>query len=86
VELFHVGEAADMPEIPDADLPGARLARLARPGVPDAEIAARATETDADLVVLASAGREGVMDALTGSVTARVLARTTTPLLAVPAA
>ena len=86
VELFHVGDAADMPEIPDADLPGARLGRLVRPGVPDAEIAARATETAADLVVLASAGRTGVVDALTGSVTARVLARTTTPLLAVPAA
>jgi len=86
VELFHVGDAADLPAIAEADLPGARLSRLARPGVPDAEIAARAAETDADLVVLATAGRGGVMDALTGSVTERVLARATTPLLAVPAA
>lgn len=60
MELFHVGDAAALPEIADADLPGARLSRRARPGVPDAEIAARAAETDADLVVLATAGRSAV--------------------------
>ncbi len=85
VELFHVGTAADMPDIADAELPNARLRRLAREGVPADEIAGRAAEIDADLLVLANAGRSGFKDALAGSVTERVLARTATALLAVPA-
>lgn len=85
VELLHLGAEADAPAIPDEDLPRAKVTRASRAGDPAAEIATRATEIDADLVVLATAGRSGLGDALHGSVTERVLARTTTPVLAVPA-
>lgn len=86
VELCHVGAEGDAPDIADAELPGARLRRLTRTGEPGEVIAARAREIEADLIVLATAGRAGVGDALRGSVTERVLARATAPLLAVPAA
>ena len=39
---------------------------------------------DADLVVMATRGREGVLDALRGSVTSRVVGAAPCPVLAVP--
>ena len=44
-----------------------------------------AGEIEADLIVMSTAGHHGVLDALRGSVTERVLRRAECPLLAVPA-
>ena len=41
-----------------------------------------ATEQNCDLIVMASHGRRGIAAALLGSVTAKVLAHTTIPVLA----
>jgi nucleotide-binding universal stress UspA family protein len=86
VELLHVGEASDAPEIPDDLLPAARITRRSMPGDPAEVIAARAEEIDADLILLACEGRSGLLDALFGSTTERVLDRATRPVLAIPAA
>ena len=44
-----------------------------------------AAETDVDLIVMATAGRHGVVDAMRGSVTERVIRGAPCPVLAVPA-
>jgi nucleotide-binding universal stress UspA family protein len=85
VELLHVGDSWAAPEIPDALLPAARLSRRTLPGDPAEVIAARAEEIDADLILLACEGRHGLLDALFGSTTERVLARATRPVLVIPA-
>ncbi len=85
VELLHVGDAKSAPDIPDSTLPNARLTRKTLSGDPAEAIAARAEEIDADVIVLATEGRRGLLDALRGSVTERVLGRAKRPVLAVPA-
>jgi nucleotide-binding universal stress UspA family protein len=44
-----------------------------------------ALEEEADLIVMATAGHDGFLDAIRGSTTERVLHGTRCPLLAVPA-
>jgi len=55
-----------------------------RSGSVSDEIARAADEYDVELVVMPTAGRDGVLDALRGSVTEQVLRRARCPLLAVP--
>jgi nucleotide-binding universal stress UspA family protein len=64
---------------------GWTFARTRRDGDPCAEILAAADLVRAELVVMATAGRAGVFEALGGSTTERVLRRVCCPLLAVPA-
>jgi nucleotide-binding universal stress UspA family protein len=45
-----------------------------------------AGEREIGLIVIATAGREGILDALRGSVTEQVLRRAPCPVLAAPAA
>jgi nucleotide-binding universal stress UspA family protein len=52
-------------------------------GVVDA-IARAATDRSADLIVMATAGHRGVLDALRGSVTEMVIRAAPCPVLAVP--
>ena len=83
ITLLHVGEEAP----PELSLPeGAAwtFRRESRRGDPIDEIIAAAHETGADLVCMATAGRQGVLDALRGSTTEQVLRRVSCPLLAVP--
>lgn len=83
VELFHAGTDATAPYVPDDVLPNAQVRRVSRPGSPAEEIVRRAREIGADLIVLATEGHAG--DALRGSVTERVLNRSSMAVLAVPA-
>jgi len=53
-------------------------------GKPGSTIAARASEHDADLVVVGRRGRSGVRERLLGTVTERVLRRSDVPVLTVP--
>jgi nucleotide-binding universal stress UspA family protein len=83
--LLHVGDVAAMPEV---DLPAratCQWERIARSGSPVDEIVAAADTWAADLIVMATAGHSGVLDALRGSTTERVLRRARCPVLAVPA-
>ena len=57
----------------------------ARPGDPVDEIVAAASEWAADLIVMTTQAHTGVLDALRGSTTERILRRASCPVLAVPA-
>ena len=69
---------------PDLDLPGEPQLHLAT-GTPDVEIVACAARERIDLTVMGAHGLTGVRKAFFGSTTARVLRRTSVPLLVVQA-
>jgi nucleotide-binding universal stress UspA family protein len=82
--LLHVGAEADMPK---ASLPvhdGWTWNSTARPGEVVEQIHRVATEQPADLIVMATRGHKGFLDALRGSTTERVLRDARCPVLAVP--
>ncbi len=85
LHLLHVGGdgAAPTPGLP-AWL-GARTEQLTLPGPVVETIVAAADQLDVDLIVMATEGRHGFLDALRGSTTEAVLRRAGRPLLAVPA-
>jgi nucleotide-binding universal stress UspA family protein len=77
VTTLFVGEGDDAPLVGD-------LPMLIRVGnAPDA-IAAAADEIEADLIVMTTEGRHGVVDAFRGSTTEQVVRRAPCPVLAVP--
>jgi nucleotide-binding universal stress UspA family protein len=80
MQLLHVGRIA----------PAVRnLARatpvIVRYGNTVQTVLAAATEYDADLICMPTMGRQGVVDALRGSTTERVIRQAPCPVLAVPA-
>ena len=86
IELIYVGEADAVPAVdPPENFSGA-LERTARPGKVVDEIIAAAEQLPADLVVMATRGHQGLLDALRGSTTEQVVRRAPCPVLAVPAA
>ena len=81
IHLLHVG--AGRPTV-NADLAGSNIQwREAEGGVVEA-ICQTASAIDADLIVMATHGHDGFLDALRGSTTEQVLRRAARPLLAVP--
>jgi nucleotide-binding universal stress UspA family protein len=62
-----------------------RVTRSARAGNVIEQILRTATECQADLIAMATAGHQGFQDALRGSTTERVLRHAPCPVLAVPA-
>ena len=84
IRLFYVGEAVDIPVMSMPETPGVRFEIESRPGDVVAEILTEAGKT-VDLIVMSTAGHEGFLDALRGSVTEQVLRHSPCPLLAVPA-
>ncbi len=84
ITLLHVG--VDQPVIPALEEgPEWTWHVENRQGAPVAEILSAADRHVAELIVMATAGHEGVLDALRGSTTEQVLRRAPCPLLAVPA-
>jgi nucleotide-binding universal stress UspA family protein len=83
--LLHVGpeEKAPVLELPDS--PACRWERRNIEGDVLETITATADSGDFDLIVMSTAGAEGILDALRGSVTEQILRRVRKPLLAVPA-
>jgi nucleotide-binding universal stress UspA family protein len=65
-------------------LDGGTVQHRVRCGEPDAEILAAAEEYHADLIVMGTEALRGVRRMFFGSVAARVMARTTVPVLALP--
>jgi nucleotide-binding universal stress UspA family protein len=85
ITLLHVGAADAAPRAQTADGEGFTFQRMRREGDPVEQIVAVADELRAELVVMPTAGRSGVFEALGGSTTERVLRRMRCPVLAVPA-
>jgi nucleotide-binding universal stress UspA family protein len=81
--LLHIGDAGDMPAVV-APSGSPRIERIARRGAVVAEILAAANELQVDLIVMASAGRQGFLDEVRGSTTERVLRDAPCPVLVVP--
>ena len=82
IRLFHVGNIAPiLSRKPDTTLPGTVIVRS---GDVVATILNEATEWKADLIAMPTAGHTGLMDALRGSTTERVLRHAPCPVLAVP--
>jgi nucleotide-binding universal stress UspA family protein len=80
MQLIHVGRIA--PAV--RDVCGAAPITI-RYGNTVQTVLAAAAEYDADLICMPTAGRQGVVDALRGSTTERVIRQAPCPVLAVPA-
>jgi nucleotide-binding universal stress UspA family protein len=84
VHLLHVGETAPMPAYELPEIPHCLWHTEHRRGEVVNEVIKAAHEYDVELIMMATAGHEGILDALRGSVTQQVLRRAPCPLLAVP--
>jgi nucleotide-binding universal stress UspA family protein len=85
LHVLHIGSDEAMLKL---DLPawlGARADLMSLQGPVVETIVGAADRVDADLIVMATEGRHGFLDALRGSTTEAVLRRAARPLLAVPA-
>ncbi|ALA59396.1 universal stress protein [Nitrospira moscoviensis] len=83
-ELFHVGSPDDLPQVLTPWRNGWTWSRACSMGVVVDEILTAAHRQAADLIVMATEWRQGLLDALWGSTTERVLRQVPCPLLAVP--
>lgn len=84
LHLVHVGDADSMPSVSVEEAGWREVTRRARAGDAVEEILAAATESAADLIVMATEGHQGFLDAIRGSTTERVLRNAPCPVLAVP--
>src|SRR5512146_189009 len=82
---LHVGPPADMPALSFASRSGWSWRTMTAEGEVVQTILAVAGECAADLIVMATRGHQGFLDALRGSTTERVLRHARCPLLALPA-
>ncbi len=82
LELLHVGERA--PELADEQGERLDLPLVVREGPVVDTILAVADDLKADVIAMPTAGRHGLLDAVRGSTTARILDDGAWPLLAVP--
>ena len=74
-----------MPELACPEVAGWRWNRMTKSGEVIEAIDQAARETDADLIVMTTDGRNGFLDALRGSHSERVLRESRCPVLAIPA-
>ncbi|WP_447979387.1 universal stress protein [Candidatus Nitrospira bockiana] len=81
--LLHVGSGTEWPSFRTVDQPGWTWNRMTRSGDVTEEIVAQCRE-GVDAVVMATEWRQGLLDALLGSTTERVLHLARLPLLAIP--
>jgi len=85
VTLLHIGRVEETPEVELTLQAGWTLERMARTGEVVDEILNVSEERDADLIAMATAGRDGFLEALSGSTTEQVLREVRSPVLAIPA-
>ncbi|MGD9511104.1 MAG: universal stress protein [Geminicoccaceae bacterium] len=81
LHVLHVGSADEAPMLPVDD---ARLRRIVVDGSVVEQIGRQAEAVDADLVVMATHGPDGLADHLFGTTTEQALHKVQRPLLAVP--
>ncbi|MEZ4443509.1 MAG: universal stress protein [Polyangiaceae bacterium] len=84
IELLHVGDG-EPPSFDSEDLGGHGVEIHRRGGGVVEAILEHATSRACGLIVMATEGRDGILDALRGSTTEQVLRRAPCPVLAVPA-
>lgn len=82
--LIHVGEAGAMPAVRTPDVPGWEWNKDVRSGDVIQSIIDAANETSAELIVMATDGRDGFLDGLRGSHSERVLRQVGIPVMTVP--
>jgi nucleotide-binding universal stress UspA family protein len=80
--LLHVGE--EEPPLTTPKVEGWKWRRLLKKGDVIDAILETAKQTEADLIVMSTDGRNGFLDAIRGSHSERVLRQTPCPLLAIP--
>ncbi|MGH7219751.1 MAG: universal stress protein, partial [Nitrospiraceae bacterium] len=83
--ILYVGDDSEMPEVSCPELPGWEWTKLSQKGDIIEVILQTARATEADLIVMATEGRNGFLDALRGSHSEQVLRNCACPLLAIPA-
>ena len=82
--LLHVGDSASMPAVDTPEVPGWTWNKEIRSGDVIQSIVDMSVQTDADLIVMSTDGRNGFLDGLRGSHSERVLRQAGVPLLTVP--
>jgi nucleotide-binding universal stress UspA family protein len=82
--LMHVGQSSTMPAVTCPELPGWTWTKDVRDGDTIQGILDSANENKADLIVMATDGRNGFLDGLRGSHSERILRQATAPVLTVP--
>jgi nucleotide-binding universal stress UspA family protein len=85
VILFHVGDSSETPPVEIPEIPSCSWRKVHKQGNVVEEITKAARDYAVNLIIMPTAGNEGFLDALRGSVTAQVLRRVSSPVLAVPA-
>jgi nucleotide-binding universal stress UspA family protein len=85
IDLLHVGEAAPPVHAVSSNAPTLPPVML-RSGQVVQAIVDTAIELDADIIAMPTAGHHGVLDALRGSTTERVIRHAPCPVLALPVA
>jgi nucleotide-binding universal stress UspA family protein len=83
--LLYVGEAAQFPAVRRPVSGAGEWCKLVKQGDVVEAILQAAHECKADLIVMATEGEQGFLDALRGSTTERVVRNAEVPVLAVPA-
>jgi nucleotide-binding universal stress UspA family protein len=82
--LLRVGDETSWPELELPELRSCTWEKICRSGKVVDEIVKAAEERSADLIVMATEGTTGILDALRGSVTEQVIRAAPCPVLAVP--
>ena len=85
LHALHVGSPADAPVIWTDPRHEGRVRHIDADGSLVETIVAQAAAIDADLIVMATRGHDGLLDHFRGSTTEQVLHHAHRPLLAVPA-
>lgn len=85
LHVLHVGAPEEMPSVNVDTHHEPRLRRILADGAVVPRIVQKAAEIDAELIVMPTRGRDGLLDALLGSTTEQVLRQAGRALLAVPA-
>lgn len=83
--LYHCGSETSFPEVSIPQIHGWNWETRVTEGHPASEIVATADAMSADLIVMASEGRHGFLDAFRGSTSERVLHHVHCPLAVIPA-
>ena len=82
--LLHVGSDTPIAPSPNPDMPYCTFVSESRDGDVVDEIIAEANDKQVELIVMATEGRNSLLDMIAGSTIQQVLRRTGCPLLAVP--
>ena len=85
ITLVHVAESDESPAMELPENPAWSWKTQLRSGDAVEQILAAAEESAADLIAMVTEGRDGILDALRGTTTERVLRQAPCPVLAVPA-